>query len=164
MALIKLTQGKFALVDDEDYEMLNQRKWHYHRGYAVHNFCIGTIDGKTRTKQMSMHRVLNKTPEGMITDHINGNPLDNRKVNLRACSNLQNCMNRKSHTGSSSKYKGVCWNKGHKKWGAHIRVDKKLTSLGYFLDEADAALAYNFAAMKYFGEFARLNNANNMVA
>jgi hypothetical protein len=95
------------------------------------------------------------TPDGMHTDHVNGNGLDNRRCNLRICSNSQNHMNRRKMPGKSSVYKGVCAKPG--KWESAIRVKRKLIHIGYFKNECDAAKAYDKSARKYFGEFARPN-------
>lgn len=82
---IPLTKGKSAIVDDDLYWSLSQIKWHYSGGYAVY------FEKKTRPrKAVRMHRLINNTPEGMDTDHINGNKLDNRRANLRTCSRSAN--------------------------------------------------------------------------
>lgn len=154
MKEIQLTRDKSAIVDDEDYEFLMQWKWQDNgHGYAVRT-CR-----KNGKRKIWMHRILNKTPDGMHTDHINGDKLDNRKQNLRTVNRAQNGMNRLSYSGSSSKYKGVSWHKRNNSWSASIRVNKKLLHLGYFSCEEDAALAYNFSAIQYFGYFSRLNSA-----
>jgi len=153
---IKLTQGKVALVDDKDYEQLNQWKWHYDR-YAIRAEYVGKIDGKEKNRKILMHRLIMDTPEGMHTDHINGNKLDNRRGNLRVCTNAQNQQNRKTVSGKS-KYKGVSWRGGgYNRWFAMIKVDREPKCLGYFDTEEQAAIAYNEAAQEYFGEFANLN-------
>jgi hypothetical protein len=103
-----------------------------------------------------MHRVVNKTPENLLCDHINGNVLDNRKENLRSCTNQENTFNAKIKNKSG--YKGVCWHKRISKWNANIRINDKLIHLGYFEDIYEAAATYNSAAKEYFGEFARLND------
>ncbi len=147
---IPLTQGRFALVDDEDYDYLMQWKWQFHsKGYARR---------RSNGKNIYMHRIINKTPDGLITDHINRDPLDNRKLNLRTCTNHQNLSNVEKTCGkTSSIYKGVCWHKMGKKWMARIVVEKMAFYLGCFESEKDAALAYDLAALKYCGDFAKLN-------
>ncbi len=145
---ITLTQGKVAIVDDGDFEFLNQWKWFYHQGYAVRNI------GK---KYLHMHRLLANTPNGKETDHKDGNTLNNTRRNLRICSTRQNSMNRISRKNSSSKFKGVTWHCGDRKWQAQITLKSKLLYLGSFITEKAAALAYNIAAKKYFGRFAKLN-------
>lgn len=155
MKRISLSQGKFALVDDEDFEFLSQWKWSFHKGYAVRT--VSRIkNGKLVSKHAYMHREVNETPDGFITDHINGNKLDNRRANLRSCTSSQNAGNRKVGFGVS-KYKGVSWDNKNKKWKSTVKFLGKSIHLGFFLYEGEAAEAYNKAAVKYFGEFANLN-------
>lgn len=90
-------------------------------------------------------------------DHINNIRSDNRIVNLREATNSENQANRKIREGGASKYKGVSWHKGAKKWQALIEVNRKQTYLGQYDLEEEAALAYNKAALEYFGEFAKIN-------
>ena len=157
MKEIQLTQGKVALVDDEDFEYLNQWKWyaHNHHGkfYATRSI---RINGKKKT--VRMHRVIvNNTNPKMHTDHQNGDSLDNRRMNLRICTASENCRNTKKYIHNTSGYKGVTWNKAVKKWVARIELNKKRNHLGYFIDIKDAAHAYNEAAIKFHGAFAKLN-------
>lgn len=105
-----------------------------------------------------MHRVVAKTPDGLECDHINSDSLDNRKANLRTATRLQNSWNRsKSSKPGYSKSKGVTFDKKMQKWLAQIRVRGKHISHGRFKDEIQAAKAYDKAAKKHFGEFAKLN-------
>lgn len=139
----------FCLVDVDDFDFINSFKWALStRGYAQR------CDGK---KTVFMHRVINKTPEGLATDHINHNGLDNRKANLRTSNQSQNGGNRRPNRNTTSKYKGVCWCNKTKKWPATIKISKKLHHLGYYTNEDDAADAYDVAAEKYYGEFAFFN-------
>lgn len=102
-----------------------------------------------------MHRMLLDIPDGKQTDHINRNKLDNRKVNLRICTNSENGRNKGTRKGSLSGYKGV--SKHRDKWQARIRLNGEQTYLGIFENIIDAALAYNKAAIIVHGEFACLN-------
>ena len=155
MKQIPLSQGKLAIVDDEDYDFLMQWKWFYSRGYAVRSvYCKKGDDGKPQT--LWMHKILNNTPIGMQTDHINGDKTDNRKCNLRSVTSQQNLRNQ-AKGGGSSKYKGVSWCPIAKKWRAYIKDNYKQFSLGKYLHEQDAANAYNNAAKKLHGGYARLN-------
>ena len=104
-----------------------------------------------------MHRVILKTPKGMDTDHRNGDGLDNRRCNLRICTKSQNSINRKMQSNNTSGYRGVYWHKRDKKWLAHIKIDGKKINFGYCSTKEQAAEAYNEAAKKHYGEFARLN-------
>ena len=157
MKTIPLSKGKYAIVDDEDYEELTKHKWCTRKQgrtfYAVRN--IPTGSGKWRV--IKMHSTILGTLPGQEVDHVNGEGLDNRKSNLRFCTHAQNCMNQRPPQGCSSVYKGVHWHKSGGKWRAQIRLAGRRYHLGYFTDEIAAARAYDSAAMKYFGEFARLN-------
>ena len=142
-----------ALVDDEDYKILNQYKWHFNgRGYAV-----TTVKINNERKNIKMHRFILKSPCKIEVDHINGNSLNNQKVNLRLVTRSQNMMNRISNKNSSSKYKGVSWYRQNKKWMSQIMFNKKQHYLGLFNSEKDAAKAYNKSAEELFGEYAKLN-------
>lgn len=156
MKRIPLTQGQFALVDDEDYDFLMKWKWYALKGkntfYAVRDI---QIDKKKKT--IWLHRVIMNIPEGMFTDHKDHDGCNNQRYNLRNCTKSQNNRNRKKVEGCSSKFKGSCWNKRAKSWFAYIKVGPKLKSLGYFKNEIEAALAYNIAAKELFKEFAELN-------
>jgi hypothetical protein len=155
---IALANGKGeAIVDDDDYEYLSQFKWRLNRGYASHSISMGKRDGKRVFINVQMHRLINKTPNGMYTDHLNRDKLDNRKSNLRTCTLSQNQMNHAKRQGAVSKYKGVSFCKQTGKWKSAIRVEGRGITIGRFSLEDDAALAYNDNAKQYFGEFAYLN-------
>jgi len=100
-----------------------------------------------------MHREIMGCPTKKQIDHINNDPLDNRRSNLRVCSHAENSRNRRM---SSGKLKGVLW-KSKNRWQARIRVNGNLKVLGSYLSPQDAASAYDKAAVKYFGEFANIN-------
>jgi len=156
---IPLTQGKFAIVDPEDYERLSKYKWHAHKAphtyYAVHSLTNGK---KLPRKNAQMHNLIIKTPPGMFIDHINHNGLDNRKANLRPATFTQNVWHRKKFKRPSrSRYKGVDWVKEQMKWRARIRVNGKRIYLGSFTNEISAANAYDNAAKKYHRDFAVTN-------
>lgn len=108
-----------------------------------------------------MHRFIMNAQKGQIIDHINGNGLDNRKENLRFCTHRQNAYNLITGTNKTSKYKGVHLLKNNGLWCVQIKIPNKRIRLGNFEREDDAALAYNEAAIKYFGEFACLNKIVN---
>lgn len=158
MKEIKLTQGKVALVDDEDFEYLNQYKWHANKignfYYAVRNAKLA----KNSWMPLMMHREIMNTPKGTGTDHKDHNGLNNQKVNLRFCDKKTNAMNRLSNKNSSSEFKGVSWFTKNKNWKSQIQKDGKVIYLGSFKNEHDAALAYNQKATELYGEFANLNN------
>ena len=149
MKLIPLTQGKFAKVDDEDFEWLSQWKWYFDHGYAAR---------KNRgEKKIYLHRLILQFPDGRSTDHADGDRLNNCRENLRDCSQHENSGNSNLHKDSSSGYKGVSFDKRRKKWEAYITDNYKKKHIGFFDFPEIAARAYDEAAIKYFGEFARLN-------
>lgn len=142
---ITLSNGEFALVDGADYEALKNMKW-------------GKVNGYAHSKSGYMHRIIMGASKDYHVDHINNNILDNRRANLRLCSNSQNHMNiPKRSTSTSSRFKGVAWDGRTGKWAASIKKDYKKIWLGRHATEEGAARAYNEAAKKHFGEFASLN-------
>lgn len=153
MKQIKLTQNKYALIDDEDFSYINQFNWYYNKGYA---YRWNRLDSNKRIR-ISMHREIIDVPDNYKTDHINGITLDNRKVNLRICTIGENNKNASLRKDNKSGYKGVCWIPKYQKFVAQIRVNKKLIRLGLFDDKIEAAKVYNNAALKYFKNFAKLN-------
>jgi len=161
MKQIPLSQGKFATVDDDLFDFLSQWKWHFsNTGYATRAQYIGMFNGKCKNKVILMHRLIANPPKGVQIDHISGDKLDNRLSNLRECNHSQNQMNSsQSRNGSRSKYKGIAWHKTRKKWLCQFNKNKKCYFVGWFNEEIDAALAYNFAIVEHFGEFARFNKA-----
>lgn len=147
MKTIPLTRGLCATVDDEDYHFLMQWKWHAYRGhdgtvYAHRN--SEPVNGKR--SHIMMHRVINDTPPGMDTDHVNGDGLDNRRANLRTASRAQNMWNRRPNKEGSSPFKGVYWHVQHGKWAASIQVNKKRKHIGLFATQEEAADAYRARA------------------
>lgn len=157
MKYINLTQGYRAVVDDDMFEYLNQWKWCYARGWAMRRIYTGTGRSNNTGYNVYMHNLVIKPSEGKMIDHINGYGLDNRKGNLRECTLKENVRNRKRDKDNKSGYKGVSWVEISKKWRARITYEGKQIQLGYYEDKRDAAQAYNKAALKYYGEFARLN-------
>lgn len=157
MKLIPLTQGKFAMVDDEDFDAVSQFKWHAkklgRRVYATRS--IKKPNGKYSLQLM--HRFL--MPDVPEIDHEDGNGLNNqRKSNLRPATTQQNAQGfRRKSSGKTSKFRGVSWHKKAGKWRAYICLDDKHKHLGHFNSEIDAAKAYDIAARKYFGDFASPN-------
>lgn len=150
MKRIPLTQGKFALVDNEDFEELNQYKWYFSRGYAVRN--IGKWPNQ---RNLFMHRQIMNVLPGLETDHKNHIRLDNRRANLRICTSDDNRLNQLKR--GKQKYKGVRRAPKSNKYEARIQADGKHIRLGLFNSEIEAAGAYDKAAKELFGEFACTN-------
>ena len=145
----KYGTGKFALVDDEDYELVNQYRWRINAyGYA---------ETKVKKKSIYMHRLIMDAKKGKEVDHINHDKLDNQKSNLRICTRQQNGHNQRPQKNGSSQYKGVSYLKTSKKWQAQITHNNEKIYIGVYKTESQAALAYNAKAKNLFGKFALLN-------
>lgn len=151
MKTIPLTKGYFAIVDDEDYDMLvRDYKWCIsHSGKSDRKKAVARVHGGKGTL-CSMHRVVANAPKGMDVDHINRNTLDNRRSNLRVCTRSQNNANRPKRSGE---FKGVHFDKAKSYWVAQAAS----RYIGRFSSAVDAAVAYDLAAIKHFGEFALTN-------
>ena len=164
MKLIKLTQNQFCLVDNKDYVYLKNYNWQaskHHLKNTVIWYASRFITIGKKRKCILMHRqILNINNSKIKTDHKNSNGLDNRRKNLRIATQSQNSQNRRKRINCTSKFKGVYWRPMYKKWRAQIKLNGKLIFLGDFIDERNAAKAYNNAAIKYFGEFASINKIN----
>ena len=141
MKEVVLTRGKFAVVDDEDFEYINKFSWHYSHGYAM------TDSVRSR---IYMHRLINKTPEGLLTDHIDRNSLNNQKSNLRTVDKKMNSINRGLQRNNTSGYKGVTLDKTNNRWEARIKVNQKTIHLGRFKDIMDAVDIRKLAESVYF--------------
>ncbi len=158
MKRISLTRGKFALVDDEDYDWLNQWKWcaakQGCRYYATRNTPYADRR-QGKPPSIFMHRLIMNAPDGKEVDHKNHNAIDNRKINLRICTRSENMANMLPYTHGTSQYKGVgCRDK---KWRARIMKNCKEILIGRYVLEVDAAKAYDKKAKELFGEFAYTN-------
>jgi hypothetical protein len=154
---IYLGEGKFTIVEPVDFYWLNNFHW-YGSGkgecfYATR--ATRTNEGKSKT--VYLHREIMKPPKGLLVDHINGDGLDNRRDNLRVATHSQNSCNRRKQKNTTSKFIGAHLDKRTSRWIAQIMYQRKMIHLGTFDNEIDAARAYDAAAKKYHGEFARLN-------
>lgn len=161
MKKIPLTQGKFALVDDEDFERVNAFKWYlgnlHGKLYALH--C--RWNSKTNKKEtIYLHRVVLQCRKSQSIDHISGDGLDNRRVNLRKCRHGLNVRNRLKSKNNTSGFKGVGWWHNRGRWGkfvSSIRHRGKLIFLGSFQSAMEAAKAYDRAAIRFHGAYAKTN-------
>jgi len=156
MAEIPLTQNKTAIIDDCDLIEIGKHKW-----------CAGCYDGKWYAvrgtynngvkRNVFMHRQLTSAIKGQQVDHKDGNGLNNSRDNLRFSTQQQNVFNQRPTGKGTSKYKGVSWDKSSNSWYSAIKFNGKSRNLGHYKNETDAAIAYDSAAIKFFGEFARPN-------
>ncbi len=155
---IQLTQGQVAIVDDEDYEWLNQWKWcavsgKNSKGHGGGFYAIRRKQGMT--KNIIMHRIILNATDGLEVDHINGDGLNNTRSNLRLCTHNQNVWNRKRKNKNMCGYTGV--HKRENRFRAEIRCNGKKIIIGSFESAILAAEAYDKKATELFGEFASLN-------
>lgn len=154
---IPLAQGLYALVDGKDYEWLSKYKWYILKDkytlYAVRH----CKKKPHKYVKVLMHRQILNVPKGKQTDHRNHYGLDNRRQNLRSCTQSENNHNRRPQKAGTSKFQGVCWHKGRKKWMAQIKCNNKKIYLGYFDNEIDAGRVYDAKAKELYGDFAYTN-------
>jgi hypothetical protein len=148
---IPLTRSRHTLIDAEDFDRIAVYLWHTSgTGYAKTD-----IRNAITNTHFLMHREVMRCPDDRVIDHIDGNKLDNRKGNLRICTGAENARSRRKSWKSSSQYKGV--KKHQDRWRAYISVNNVDKHIGLYRDEAEAAHAYNRAAMEHYGEFAVIN-------
>ena len=166
MRKIPLTRGKFALVDDADYEWLSQWKWHalksVRKGETKFYACRHGGYGRNSGVYIYMHRLIMDAPPERSIDHADTDTLNNQRENLRFATHFENMANKKKQTVKNglpvtSRYKGVNLDKRRGRWNAEIRKGNKKTWLGSFLSEVDAAKAYDAAAVRLHGEFCSIN-------
>lgn len=139
-----------CLIDNDDFDKIKQFEWKINKGGHAVAYC------RSLKKRVFMHRIINRTPYGMDTDHINQNPLDNRKCNLRTATRSENVQNKNKFIKGHSVYKGVT--KDKKSWIARIGYNNKKLYIGRYKTEKDAAIAYNQKALALFGCNAYINN------
>lgn len=159
-AMLYVGAGQFALCDWTDWPLVRGYWWHLttDNGDVRYAQTWSTHSGATR-KRITMHGLIFPVPEGFVSDHINGDGLDNRRENLRIATPLQNTWNRKPTKGRSA-FKGVHWDKEVGTWRAVITEHGKPRTLGRFAREEDAAMAYTKAAERLHGEFAVTSSRN----
>lgn len=134
-----------ALIDLDDVDRVKNYKWGLHScGYVEH----GRHDN-----QILLHRLIMNPQDDMVVDHINHNPLDNRKSNLRICTQQKNVINKRKQSNNTSGTVGVTWNQSRKKWVAQIQINRKNITLGRFNTKEEAIQARKQAEIEYFGEY-----------
>ena len=159
MKTIPLSKGYVALVDDEDFERASRHNWHVEIRKNGPKYAQTTFTKHRYITAMRLHRFIMGCTEGdgAIVDHVNGDGLDNRKANLRRCTQKQNVMNQAKSKGRYSKYKGVSKCQKGTQWRAYIKFAGKHCELARGDSEEDMAVYYDVAAQLFFGEYARLN-------
>jgi len=148
---IKLAGGRVAIIDEDSYPLLSKHKWWTRRDACGSFYARTKISGKG----IEMHRLLISCPTGMVVDHINCNPLDNRKENLRIATSQQNCANRRRAKNNTTGYKGVHFRKDRNRYLVKLTFNGNRMYIGMFLTLEEAKEAYSKAALKWNGEFAR---------
>lgn len=143
---------KVALVDDDKFDFVSQWEW-----LLVEQDGLFYAVRYENLKAIAMHRAILGTPRGVLTDHKDGDGLNNQFLNLRLCTHAQNMRNRTKKAPASSKFKGIYWNSAKGKWSGQVWLEGKKHYLGYFASETEAARAYDELAAKLHGEFAKLN-------
>ena len=145
---IPVGDGQFAIVDAADYEWLNRHHWRLLNGYVAR---------REKGRTIYMHREIMQPPKGMMVDHADRNKLHNYRLNLRVCTRRENNLNQGKRRNSSSRFKGVKYDKRWRKWGARIRFHGEPVWIGCFDSDIEAARAYDRKAVEFFGAFAYLN-------
>ena len=143
-----MKNGASFIFDAEDEPLIKSHSWSFARGHIR-----TAVNGRT----VYLHRLIMGCPDNAEIDHINMDKTDNRRCNLRVATHAENQRNRNAHKGNASGYKGVCLNKRTGKFFAYINSNHQRHYLGSFTDKKDAACAYDRAALKLHGQFAKLN-------
>lgn len=161
---VVLKSGYVVIVDEADAAFVLSFTWTTQAGKCGARYAYRpVIKADGQRGKVYLHRELVCAARGQRVDHVNGNGLDNRRSNLRLCTNAENMRNMRRGRGAS-KYKGVAWFARDGCWRAYIVQDARQIHLGYFATEIEAALAYDRAARERFGEFAKLNLPDRGVA
>lgn len=150
---LPLTQGMEAIIDPSEFERTKDITWRVHRGYKTWY----AVSGGCGKPLVQLHRLIMCAPDDAEIDHKNHNGLDNRRCNLRIAIGSQNQRNRRKYKKGTSRFLGVSLNRKENKWVAQIKYEGRNRTLGRFDSEEEAALSYDNAARKHFGEFANPN-------
>ena len=156
MKQLQCKNGLVVQVDDADYELVKGMSWNAYR-FRETWYAVSDDSGS----RVYLHRLITGVVDDLEVDHRDGNGLNCCRSNLRVCTHQQNLCNQRKQRGTLSKYKGVSFSKLRathaKPWIAAIKVKQQRINLGWFATQEEAARAYDNAARKYFGEFARPN-------
>lgn len=156
IAKCTVKSGRSFWIDEDDLSTVQGIRW----SVGTDGYVIGYgPDGR----KVKLHRLVMNAKQGEVVDHINGNPADCRRKNLRITTQHRNTYNSRLPKSSTTGYKGVCFDKRNKRYMAHIHPNGKTVFLGYFVKPEEAAIAYDRAASFYFGEYARLNFSKEAV-
>lgn len=164
---VALQIGAYVVrIDKADLELVSRYSWRVIRHPRTGKLYASATVGRAR---VMMHRLIAQTPDGLDTDHKDGDGLNNRRSNLRPATRSQNNVNRRKHSShagkpTTSRFKGVHWDSEKCKWRASIKVDGRQIRLGRFDDEIEAARAYDRALVAQWGEYAQVNFPNEVTA
>lgn len=163
MKYIELSKGARAIVDDDKFNELNKHEWHLNAyGYAARKVELPRTDSRRKRKDIKMHHIVLKPKEGLYTDHINRDRLDNRRFNLRNVTSSQNNRNASLSARNTSGYKGVSWCKKSKRFRTSLYLDGKMRWKD-FKDARMAALEYDLFVTEHFGEYALTNKKLGLI-
>lgn len=164
---IEIQVGAYVvLIDEADLELISRYSWRVRRHRRTGKLYVSAKAGGVN---VMMHRLIGQTPDGLDTDHKNNDSLDNRRCNLRSATRSQNNVNRAkqaTYAGkpTTSRFKGVTWDREKRCWRAAMRVGGRPKRLGRFDDEVEAARAYDRAILAQWGEYSRLNFPDEVAA
>ena len=161
MKTVPLTQGQVAIVDDEDFERISAHKWNAAWNESTKSFYAqsNVAGGLRRQRTIIMHRMIMGASRGQEVDHRNRDTLDNRRRNLRLCTQAQNTLNRGIQRNNTSGFKGVKKHTQCNRWMACVQLNRRRLYLGLFANPKDAAVAYDEAVVRVHGEFAVANSS-----
>ena len=155
---IQLTQNKYTIVDQIDFERVNQFKWYALKDQQGNYRAVRNVgSGRGNQSLQYMSRFILNADTRKLVDHRDHNTLDNRRLNLRECSKIENVRNGKGY-GKTSKFRGVCFVKSRQRWRASLTVNSKRIYVKFFKSEIAAANAYNLKALEIYGDFAYQND------
>lgn len=163
MKRVQLSQGKFALVDDGDFDSVNRWKWSFQKMPTVDGYAVRVVKENGRYRKIYLHRFLCGFPTGKVIDHVDGDGLNNQRENLRVCVQHENISNQRKKKNNTSGFKGVSFHRRTGKWAAQITFQRVKRHIGLFPDAQSASDAYDQASKKTHGEFGLPNHKENLL-